>query len=254
LNKRQITAGILIIGNEVLSGRTKDVNLQYLTLKLGEIGIQVSEARVVLDEEDKIISAVNHLRSVYDYLFTTGGIGPTHDDITSLSIAKAFGIGHEKHPEAEAILRSYYKIGDITEARLRMAELPVGAHLLYNPVSHAPGFCVENVYVLPGVPKIMQAIFEGFYNNLTGGVPILSYSISTLLGEGIIGTDLGVLQLKHPEVSIGSYPFLKDGKTGTSLVARHTDQVLLEQVKNELQSLIVKHGGDVLSDLNNSET
>ena len=250
--KKKTTAGILIIGNEVLSGRTKDANVQYLALKLGEIGIQVCEVRIVLDDEYQIVRAVNYLRGEYDYLFTTGGIGPTHDDITSLSIAKAFGVHHKRHPEAEAILRSYYKAEDITEARLRMAELPVEVDLLYNPVSHAPGFRIQNVYVLPGVPRIMKAIFEEFYQNLIGGSRIVSCSVSTLLGEGLIGTDLGILQLKYPDVAIGSYPFLKNGKSGTSLVARHSDQVLLDIVKNELQSLIVEHGGDVLSDLENS--
>jgi len=241
---KAITAALVIIGNEVLSGRTRDANLQYLGDELNKLGIRIMEARVIPDIEGEIITAVNTLRAKFDYVFTTGGIGPTHDDITSATIAKAFGIGHHRDPEAEATLRTHYKAEDITEARLKMAEVPVGAELLDNPVSKAPGFRVENVYVLPGVPRIMQAIFEGFRHSLAGGQPMLSVSISSDVQEGQVGQELGEMQARYPDVEIGSYPYVKGGKTGTSLVARSTDQAEVDAVAAEIRDLVRRHGGE----------
>ncbi len=243
LKENDINAGLIIIGNEVLSGRTKDQNLQYLALKLNSIGIKLVEVRVIPDIEKQIISTVNYLRKRLTYVFTTGGIGPTHDDITASSIAKAFDTECERHPEAEKILRSHYIFESITQARLKMAEIPIGAQLLYNPVSKAPGFYIENVYVLPGVPRIMQAICDGFFETLIGGEVTLSCTISTDVPEGIIGTDLGLLQSKYEDVEIGSYPFLRNGKTGTSLVVRHSDRNFIEMVLIDLRELITKLGG-----------
>jgi len=240
-DSKTVTAALVIIGNEVLSGRTRDANLQYLGDELNKLGIRTMEARVIPDIEGEIIEAVNLLRAKFDYVFTTGGIGPTHDDITSAAIARAFGIGHHRDPEAEAILRTHYKAEDITEARLKMAEVPVGAELLDNPVSKAPGFRVENVYVLPGVPRIMQAIFEGFRHSLAGGQPMLSVSISSDVQEGQVGRELGELQACYPNAEIGSYPYVKGGKTGTSLVARSTDQVELDEIADKIRDLVRRH-------------
>ncbi len=240
--QQTFTAAAIIIGNEVLSGRTRDANLQYLGTELNIIGVRLMEVRVIADIEDEIIEAVNLLRKKFDYVFTTGGIGPTHDDITSASIAKAFGLDHGRHPDAEALLLAHYKPEDVTEARMKMSETPVGAELLFNPISKAPGFRVENVYVMAGVPSIMRAMFDGFRHSLTGGEPMLSRSIAAYVGEGKLGDELGDIQARHPDVEIGSYPFMRDGKFGTSLVCRHTDPHALEDTIIEIIALIKKHG------------
>ena len=247
MKSNMINAAIIIIGNEILSGRTDDVNLQFLAQRLNRLGIRLEEARIVLDSESKIVEAVNALREQVNYVFTTGGIGPTHDDITSSAIAAAFGVGYELHPEAESILREYYKKKPLTQARLKMAKLPVGAKLLYNPISKAPGFRVENVFVLPGVPGILRAMFDNFSHELVGGQPVLSGSVSTDLGEGTIGDGLAAIQSKFSEVEIGSYPFFKDGKFGTSLVARHTNEKKIGIVVDAFQKLILSHGGNLLN-------
>jgi molybdenum cofactor synthesis domain-containing protein len=238
------TAAVLIIGNEILSGRTQDVNLAYLAKELGALGIPVREARVVPDIEAEIVAAVNACRARYSYVFTTGGIGPTHDDITSGCVAKAFGVELVQDPEAVALLRRHYTGDQLNEARLRMATVPKGSRLIENPVSTAPGFQIGNVYVLAGVPAIMRAMFDGIKGGLKGGRPVASRTVSTYLGEGMIAQALGALQARYPTVDIGSYPFFRQGKFGTSLVARGTDETELDEVADGLRALIRDHGAD----------
>jgi molybdenum cofactor synthesis domain-containing protein len=238
------TAAVVVIGNEILSGRTQDVNLVYLAKELGAIGIPVREARVVPDIEAEIVAAVNAVRAKYTYVFTTGGIGPTHDDITSASVAKAFGVELVLDPEAVALLKRHYTPDMLNEARLRMATVPTGSRLIDNPVSAAPGFQIGNVFVLAGVPAIMRAMFDGLKGRLAGGRPVKAATVSTYLGEGAIAQALGELQAKHPKVEIGSYPFFRQGKFGTSLVARGTDEVELAAVAEGLRRLIREHGAE----------
>lgn len=245
---RIYTAALLVIGNEILSGRTQDANLAYLASGLNDLGIRMMEARVIRDDEQTIIADVNQLRGRYDYLFTTGGIGPTHDDITSAAVAKAFGLEFGRNPEAEAILLAHYKPEEVTEARMKMAETPVGAVLLDNPVSRAPGFQVENVFVLPGVPVIMQAIFEGFKHQLAGGTPVQSRTFHAYIPEGEIGGGLAKLQGLHPDVEIGSYPFIRQGKMGASLVIRSADTAAIERSTEGLKQLIQSLGGEAFED------
>ena len=241
--KSPVTAALVIIGNEVLSGRTQDANLQFLAEGLGGIGIRLMEARVIPDAEDDIVTAVNELRASHDYVFTTGGIGPTHDDITAASVAKAFGRGFGRNAEAEKILRGHYRPEDLTEARLTMADTPEGVTLIDNPVSRAPGFRIENVYVLPGVPRIMQAMFEGLKHLLRGGAPIHARTITAFIPEGVVAEPLGRLQQDHGEVEIGSYPFVRHGRIGTSLVARSADEAALEAATGAIRDLIRELGG-----------
>jgi molybdenum cofactor synthesis domain-containing protein len=247
-SKKIVTAALVIIGNEVLSGRTQDANLKFLGTELNEIGIRMMETRIVRDIEEDIVDAINAMRLKYDYVFSTGGIGPTHDDITSACVAKAFGVGHSRHPEAEAILLAHYKPEDVTPARMKMSETPNGAELLLNPVSKAPGFCVENVYVLPGVPHIMREIFSGFKHQLCGGDPIQSKSITTYIPEGRIGGPLSELQNRFPNVEIGSYPFNREGKFGAAIVMRHVDANEIEIVAEEVRKLVKGLGGDSIDD------
>ncbi|NQU61607.1 MAG: competence/damage-inducible protein A [Rhodospirillales bacterium] len=246
--KPAVTAAVIIIGNEVLSGRTQDANLQFLATGLNEIGVRLMEARIIADVEAEIVAAVNELRAKHDYVFTTGGIGPTHDDITSASVAKAFGRAFGRNAEAEALLRSHYKPQDVTESRLAMANTPDGVTLLENPVSKAPGFQIENVFVLPGVPMIMQAMFGGLKHILVGGDPILSKTITAFIPESVVAKPLGELQEKHPSVEIGSYPFFRGGKLGTSLVSRSTDAAALETVAEGIRALIRGLGGEPAED------
>lgn len=242
-----VRAGIVIIGNEVLSGRTQDTNLNYLAIGLGEIGIRVAEARVIPDIEAVIVETVNSMRQQYDYVFTTGGIGPTHDDITSASIAKAFGVKLVRHKEAEAILHRYYKPEDRNEARMKMADTPEGASLILNPVSAAPGFCVGNVYVMAGVPRIMQAMFDSLKHELKQGKPVVSHEIAAYMTEGSIAKPLGEIQALYPEVDIGSYPFIRDKRLGTSLVVRSDDKVALEKAYTEVKAMVEGLGVEVIS-------
>jgi molybdenum cofactor synthesis domain-containing protein len=237
---KRVTAAVLIIGNEILSGRTKDANLPFLGTELNLMGLQMREARVVADIEEEVIDAVNTLRAKYDYVFTTGGIGPTHDDITSACVAKAFGQKLIRHPEAERILRARMtEMGvEATEARLKMAETPEFAELVDNPVSGAPGFRVENVYVMAGIPRIMQAMFEGAKGQLKGGVTLQSVTVGSYVPEGAIATELGLLQDAYPDLDIGSYPFFFDGKPGTNLVLRGPDQARLDEAAGRLGDLI----------------
>jgi molybdenum cofactor synthesis domain-containing protein len=222
-------ACLIIIGNEILSGRTQDANLPYLGRELAAIGIRMREARVVSDDEAEIVAAVNAARARHDYVFTTGGIGPTHDDITALSIARAFGLPLERNAEAERRLLAYYPPEKVNPARMKMADMPPGAELIDNPVSAAPGFCIENVYVLPGVPKIMQAMFEGLRGRLRGGAPVRARTIVVRAAEGAMAQVLGEIQGDHPQIEIGSYPFMNFDRPGTSIVFRGTDLAVLDR-------------------------
>jgi molybdenum cofactor synthesis domain-containing protein len=238
MSKSTVTAALLVIGNEILSGQTRDANLAFLGEKLAALGIRLKEARVVADEESAIVAALNELRRRFDYVFTTGGIGPTHDDITSAAVAKAFGRPVTLHPGARRILEGYYKPGELNEARLRMAHTPEGAELVENPISGAPGFQVENVFVLAGIPAVMQAMFESLSHRLTGGQPLASHTIVAELPEGRMAEGLGAIQAAHPEVEIGSYPFHRDGRYGSRLVVRATDPARLALVRDEVAALV----------------
>lgn len=245
-DNQRVTAAVLVIGNEILSGRTKDANLPFLGAELNKLGIQMREARVVPDIEDEIIAALDACRAKYDYVFTTGGIGPTHDDITSGCVAKAFGQKLIRHPEAERLLRERIAQMDVevTEARLKMAETPEHAELIENPLSGAPGFKVENVFVMAGIPRIMQAMFEAAKPHLRRGVTLLSTTVGSYVPEGTIATELSLLQDAYPDVDVGSYPFFFDGKPGTNLVFRGPEQERLDEAAARLRDLIRNLGGE----------
>ncbi|HWL67406.1 MAG TPA: competence/damage-inducible protein A [Geminicoccus sp.] len=238
----QPTAAVLIIGNEILSGRTQDVNLAHIARELGEIGVRLAEARVVPDIEAEIVDALNALRRRYTYVFTTGGIGPTHDDITSACVAKAFGLPFGRHPEAERRLLAYFPPEKVNAARMRMAETPEGAELIDNPVSIAPGFRVENVYVLAGVPAIMRAMFDGIKARLKGGPRLKSKSLTLFTPEGEVAEALGKIQQDHAGIDIGSYPFTRDGRYGTTIVFRGTDEAQLDSGYAQLTAWALERG------------
>ena len=231
---KPVTACLIIIGNEILSGRTVDANLPHVAKVLGEAGIRLAEARVIADDEAEIIEAVNACRAKHDYVFTTGGIGPTHDDITAKCIAKAFGRPFGRHPEAEARLLAYYPPEKVNEARMSMADMPEGVELIDNPVSVAPGFRIGNVYVLAGVPKIMQAMLDGLIPTLKGGAKILSRSVTVFLPEGELAAPLSELQAVYDKLEIGSYPFFGTRGPGATIVFRGTDQALIDQAAEAL--------------------
>jgi len=241
---RIVTACVLIIGNEILSGRTQDQNLAFLARGLNECGIRLREARVIPDVTEVIVATVNDVRRRFDYVFTTGGIGPTHDDITAQCVADAFAVPLILNEEAKHLLETHYPPGQLNEARLRMAMVPEGAALLPNPISRAPGFQIGNVFVLPGVPNIMQGIFEQLKYRLAGGEKVLSRSVSCRLGEGTLAKDLGALQDRYPDIEIGSYPYFRRGDFGVTLVLRGTDRDRLVVVTEELKALIRELGGD----------
>jgi molybdopterin-biosynthesis enzyme MoeA-like protein len=244
-----ITAAVIIIGNEILSGRTLDTNLPYLGKRLAGLGIDLREARFVQDLEADIIAAVNACRHRYTYVFTTGGIGPTHDDVTTRSVAQAFNLPIRRDPDAVARLTAYYGQSDLNDARLKMADIPAGAVLIDNPVSSAPGFQLDNVFVLAGIPAIMQAMFEGMTHRLSGGPPILSRTVSTsLIGEGTLAAGLEDLQRRYPQVSIGSYPYVRQGTFGVKLVLRGVHVDALEQVAGKIRTLVARVGGSLLED------
>lgn len=243
--ERIVSACLVIIGNEILSGRTQDANLAYLAKELNELGIRMREARVVPDEEAVIVATLNEVRARYSYVLTTGGIGPTHDDITAACVAKAFGLRYGRNAEAERRLRAYYPPEKLNEARLKMAEMPEGAELIDNPVSVAPGFRVGNVYVLPGVPSIMRAMFEGLRHSLRGGAPVRSRSITVFCPEGEVAKPLGEIQARYPDVEIGSYPFMRQDRFGTTLVFRSTDQGLIDAAAAELLAFAQARGVEV---------
>lgn len=237
--KSVVTACVILIGNEVLSGRTRDANLQYLGQRLTQRGIRLAEARIIPDVADVIVAALNECRARYTYVFTTGGIGPTHDDITAACVARAFGVALERNEEARRLLRrNYTSDAELTEARLKMTEIPAGSVLIENPVSHAPGFRIGNVFVFAGIPRIMQAMFEGIVDTLEGGAPVLSKAVTALAPEGVLGGPLADIQKRFPDVEIGSYPFHRDGLAGASLVMRGTDPVRLELAAAEVRRMV----------------
>ena len=241
-----VTAAMIVIGNEILSGRTKDANVNYVARQLTALGIQLREVRVVVDDEAAIAGAVNDLRAQYRYVITTGGIGPTHDDITCEAVAKAFGRKYILNPEARQVLEEYYDGSgrELNEARLRMAHSPEGAALIENPVSRAPGFQVENVYILAGIPAVMRGMFERLAPTLEGGQKVLAREISVLLGEGDVARGLGALQERYDMLEVGSYPFVRDGQFGTTLVLRGTDGDKIELAAQELMALLRTLGGE----------
>lgn len=238
MSERIVTAAVIIIGNEILSGRTQDSNLRDIALKLGEWGIRVAEARVIPDVEETIVSVVNEVRARYDYVFTTGGIGPTHDDITAESIAKAFGVGIVEHPQIAALIRKYPGSPEVLASRLRMALVPEGAGLIQNDTGGPPAFFMENVYVLAGVPEIMRAMLGSLRSQLVGGPVVQSRSVLAYLEESAIAAPLREIQQAHPQVDIGSYPFFVDGRVGTTLVIRGTDEELLDYVTTQVEALV----------------
>ncbi|MEQ8349794.1 MAG: molybdopterin-binding protein [Sneathiellaceae bacterium] len=240
---RIVTAAMLVIGNEVLSGRTQDANTHYVAGRLTELGVRLAEARVVRDIQAEIVEALNALRARYDYVFTSGGIGPTHDDITADAVAAAFGLSIDIRDDARALLEAHYEPGQLTPARLRMARIPETASLIDNPISTAPGFRIENVFVMAGVPAIMRAMFESCRHEIAGGTPLLSRTISSELAEGRLAEPLGALQARFPDVDMGSYPFYRGLRFGTSIVLRATDRAVLDEAAAALIAAMVDLGG-----------
>ncbi|MGX9356319.1 competence/damage-inducible protein A [Roseobacteraceae bacterium S113] len=233
------TAAMLVIGDEILSGRTRDANMHYLAGELTKHGIDLREVRVVSDDSTAIIAALNALRGGFDHVFTSGGIGPTHDDITADCIAAAFGAHIDVRDDARALLAAHYaRMGtELNEARLRMARIPDGASLIDNPVSVAPGFTMGNVHVMAGVPSVFQAMVASVLPTLTGGAPLLSQSLRIMRGEGDIAGPLGALAEQHPALSIGSYPFQKNGVFGSQIVIRGHDGAEVDAAMTALQAL-----------------
>ena len=236
--KTKVNAGIIIIGNEILSGRTKDTNTSTIAVWLNSIGVKVEEVRVIPDVETTIIETLNLLKSTYDYVFTTGGIGPTHDDITAVSVSKTFGIKYEINKEAFKILEAYYKPGEFNEGRQKMCWMPENANLIYNPTSGAPGFYVENVFCLPGVPSILKSMLGGLTNTIVGGEPIKSHTISLRTVESEIANSLTRIQNDNQDVEIGSYPFFHAGKLGVSIVIRSEDQSKIDLCNSQILEFI----------------
>jgi molybdenum cofactor synthesis domain-containing protein len=232
--QEDITAALLVIGDEILSGRTKDRNIGYVADHCTEIGIRLQEVRIVPDNEDAIRASVSELRRMYDYVFTTGGIGPTHDDITADAIARTFGVPIGVDKRAVAMLRERYAEEDLTPARLRMARIPEGAELIENSVSKAPGFQIGNVIVMAGVPAIMQAMLQAVTPRLKTGAKMLSDQVRVAAPEGQIAGPLAACQRAFPDVPMGSYPFFEDGQFGTNLVLRSTDEGRLQRAKEDL--------------------
>lgn len=241
------TAAIVVIGNEILSGKTQDTNVKFLGIELAAIGIPLTEVRIVRDDVAAIIGHVNECRKICTYVFTTGGIGPTHDDITAEAIAKAFGTALELNRDAvDRIAAAGF---EMTEPRLKMARIPAGATLIDNPVSRAPGFRIGNVFVLAGVPAIAQAMFHALKDQLTGGSPIHSANIDVLLKESDIAGPLESIAHRHPDVEIGSYPFARAGGNGASLVVRGPDPKRIATVIDEIRDAMLRLGGSgILSD------
>jgi len=239
MNKKvTFNASILIIGNEILSGRTKDTNTATLANWLNSIGVKVGEVRIIPDIEKTIIDVLNSLRFNYDYVFTTGGIGPTHDDITAQSVSKAFGLKYEIQKEAYKILESYYEPGEFNEGRQKMVWMPQNANLILNPSSGAPGFNIENVYCLPGVPSILKSMLGGLTNKIVGGKPILTLTISLRTVESEIASSLTKIQNINKDVEIGSYPFFQAGKLGVSIVIRSDDQSKIDNCNLEILKFV----------------
>ena len=237
-NNTKVNAAILIIGNEILSGRTQDTNTATLAKWLNSIGVVVNEVRVIQDVEKIIVDTLNVLRKTNKYVFTTGGIGPTHDDITAQSVAKAFGKKYEIHKEAFKILNSYYKPGEFNEGRQKMVWMPENADLILNPTSGAPGFSVENVFCLPGVPSILKSMLGGLKNKIVGGKPILSHTINLRTVESEIANSLTKVQDQNEDVEIGSYPFFQAGKLGVSIVIRSENQSKIDVCNSQILEFV----------------
>lgn len=238
------TAAMLVIGDEILSGRTRDANMHHLAGRLSEIGIDLSEARVVSDVPDAIVGAINALRGRYDYVFTSGGIGPTHDDITADAVAAAFGVGIDVRDDARRLLERHYEKNGLalTGARLRMARIPDGAILIDNPVSTAPGFSLGNVYVMAGVPNIFSAMLESVLGLLTHGAPLVSETVTLDRGEGDIAKPLADIAVKYPDVSVGSYPFQRQGRFGVNVVVRGPDAEGVAHVADDIRQVFADLG------------
>ena len=237
------TACVLVIGNEVLSGRTQDANIRFLAKGLGERGIPLREVRIIPDIAETIVATVNEVRAKFDYVFTTGGIGPTHDDITSECIAAAFGVPWEPHPIAWARMEKAYKPGDFNAARQRMGTMPRGAALIDNAMSVAPGFQMGNVYVMAGVPRVMQSMFEWLAPRLEGGQKIEQRAVHSIgLPEGVIAEGLTAIQSRYPAIDLGSYPFYRPAGNGVTLVAKGTNAAEAEAVIADVTELIVSLG------------
>ena len=232
--KIQVKAAVIIIGNEILSGRTKDANTSTLALWLNSLGVKIQEVRVIPDIEEVIVKTISKVRKKYKYVFTTGGIGPTHDDITASSVSKAFNVKYEIHPQAFEILENYYKPGEFNKGRQQMSWMPSNARLILNPTSGAPGFAIENVFCLPGVPSILKSMLGGLKNEIIGGNPILSKTINLSTVESEIAESLTKVQKNNKDVDIGSYPFFKAGRVGVSIVIRSDDQSKIDICNSQI--------------------
>ena len=244
----KVNAAILIIGNEILSGRTQDTNTSTLSKWLNSLGITVQEVRVIADIEDIIIDTVNELRKKYNYIFTTGGIGPTHDDITALSISKAFNLEYEPHKEAMSLLEKYYKPNEFNEGRQKMAWMATSANLIYNPTSGAPGFNIENVFCLPGVPSILKSMLGGLSNTIVGGEPILSLTISLRTVESEIANSLTKVQNDNLDVEIGSYPFFRAERLGVAIVLRSAVQSQIDKCNLEIIKFVKEKNIEIIEE------
>lgn len=239
-SETRVTAGLLVIGDEILSGRTKDVNIGAVADFCTDLGIDLTEVRVISDEMDSIVEALDALRTRYTYVFTTGGIGPTHDDITADAVARAFGVALPINAQAREMLESRWKQTgtEVNEARLRMARIPEGADLIVNSVSAAPGFRIGNVHVMAGVPVIMRAMLEALAPTLKGGRKVQSVTIRAAVGEGTVGGPLGVLQAEYPDVKMGSYPQMGNDRVMTELVLRSADETRLAEAAEKVRAMV----------------
>ena len=234
----QVSSAIIIIGNEILSGRTKDINTSTIATWLNKLGVRVQEVRVIPDIEEVIVKTINEVRKKNTYVFTTGGIGPTHDDITAVSISKAFRLKYEINKEAFKILEAYYKPGEFNEGRQKMAWTPANAKLILNPTSGAPGFIVENVFCLPGVPSILRSMLGGLKNKISGGKPIISHTINLRTVESEIAKSLTLVQDNNKDVEIGSYPFFKANKLGVAVVIRSVEQSKIDICNSQILDFV----------------
>ena len=246
--KIQVNAAIIIIGNEILSGRTQDTNTGLLALWLNSLGVKVQEVRVIPDIEEVIVKTINEVRKKNTYVFTTGGIGPTHDDITAASISKAFNLNYEINKEAFKILESYYKPGEFNEGRQKMAWTPANAKLILNPTSGAPGFIVENIFCLPGVPSILKSMLGGLKNEISGGKPIISHTINLRTVESEIAKSLTSVQNSNKDVEIGSYPFFRAGKLGVSIVVRSENQTKIDDCNSKIMEFVSQKKIEIIKD------
>tara|TARA_B110000438_G_scaffold303765_1_gene367149 strand:- start:1521 stop:2276 length:756 start_codon:yes stop_codon:yes gene_type:complete len=237
-NNKKIDAAIIVIGNEILSGRTQDVNVVNLSKWLNSLGVILKEVRIIPDVENVIIKTVNEMRKKFQYIFTTGGIGPTHDDITSKSISKALNLKYCYHPEAYKLLEKYYEKGKFNIGRKKMAKIPKTASLIYNPSSAAPGFIIKNIFCLPGVPSILKSMLGGLNNKIVGGNIVLSKTLSLRTVESEISTSLEKIQNKYKNIDIGSYPFFQQGKVGVSFVLRSSNASLINKCMNDILKFV----------------